>query len=237
MWKTFPALCSAAHVDLLSNYQELSLIPRRGWGCWALRIRSAPHWRRPRLSMQTVSPLLQMTWYWHLCGEIRSRHPVPITMARPDWHFPAQSSGTKSRQGTASLCSISGQETGEKGSSTGEELRAVLLTPFGQDRCSPCLVLKCPIHALAGLVSGGHVLGSVAGWDHDGEIHCRSFSPSVDNKEERVGSLWSLSQSCMPRATEQLSHVQKCLLIFSDLTDVLAWVWIHTGNWCADSGL
>ena len=48
-----PALCSAARVDLLSNCQELSLVPRRGWGWRALGVRSGPPWRRPRLSMQT----------------------------------------------------------------------------------------------------------------------------------------------------------------------------------------
>ena len=50
-----------------------------------------------------------------------------------------------------------------------------------------------PACALAGLVAGGHVPGSVCGWDHGGESDCRSLCPRViDNEREKRRDLFGI---------------------------------------------
>lgn len=68
-----------------------------------------------------------------------------------------------------------------------------------------------PACALAGPVTGGHILGSVPRWDHSGKIHCRHLRARVPDNERkrRWGSLWNLSQALDDQSHWPLNHVQK----------------------------
>ena len=79
-------------------------------------------------------------------------------------------------------------ENRREGLSNRRGTQSCIVSTIRQDRCSPCLVLRCPIHALAGQVEGGNVLGCVSEWNQSHEVHCKSLCPGVpDNEGKRDG--------------------------------------------------
>ena len=129
--RTLPALCSAALVDLPNNCQGSSLVPRHGWG-----VGSAPPWRHPRLSMQTVTSApddMIMAPLWR----DRAQGPCPYNWGHPDWHS-LHRAWSQVQAGECSLVFSLRAGNGRAGSPAGEEFEAETV----QDTGGLCLTLS-----------------------------------------------------------------------------------------------
>ena len=115
-------------IRIFSLTEKMPLITQGGRWWFTLGIKFAPHWKRPRLHMQSVLPTQQVTWSWNLCGETKARNTVPITMTSgargSSWVTrPCTELWSKDWTVSASFCSISGQRLGEMLPPSGEGLK------------------------------------------------------------------------------------------------------------------
>ena len=115
-------------------------------------------------------------------------------------------------------------ENRREGLSNRRGTQSCAVSTIGQGRCSPCLVLSCPIHALAGQVEGGNVSQCVSEWDQSHEFTANPcVLESLTMRERGMGSLWNLclalydqshwaSQSCQKASAHSLGPTDSGLV-------------------------